>query len=434
MSFKDKKIHFVGIKGVGMTALAQILKAQGAVVSGSDGDEVFFTDEVLKKIGITPKKYNAENITSDLDFVISSTAYYFNGESQGSNPEITAAEEQQRTILTYPEALGMLAKDYRVIAVAGSNGKSTTTAMLGWILEKADSDPTVIVGTKVKQWETNARAGKSDYLIIEADEYREAFLRYTPHGAVITNISYDHPDYFKTEADYNKSFEAFADSIERDGFLVTNSDQPELRAIEEKSRAKNIKVIRGVEYDTQSIIIQFPGALYRENAAAALLVARELGVTESDARAALQTFPGTARRFDIVKETDDYILIDDYAHHPEGIRATLAGVKEKYPDKKCIAIFQPHTFSRTELLLTEFATSFQDADEVGILPIYASAREAVGSVTSKDLYTKLLNTKPNAMYLEDREDGREYIKNAMQGGNVIITMGAGDIGDLLRQV
>jgi len=435
--FAKKKVHLVGVKGVGVTALAQILVARGALVSGSDTEEVFFTDRVLQKIGLNPTLFAKENITDDLDYVISSTAYFFDNQPQGENPEIAAALTKKIPILTYPEALAKIAQEYKVIAVAGSNGKSTTTAMLGWILEAVGVDPTVLVGTKVLQWESNARVGQSEYLIIEADEYREAFLEYQPDGLIILNINYDHPDYFSTEQDYEQAFVKLVRGVDSDGFILLNGDNPKTTKLKTEAKTKKVFLFgsgENADWKTRTINLpSLPGKAYQENANAAVYAAHLLGISIEKAVAAVEAFPGTARRFEIVTQNKDYTLIDDYAHHPDAIEKTLEGIRSQNPEGKIIALFQPHTFSRTKALLQDFARSFSVADEVAILPTYTSARETVGEITSQMLVAQIQKYHPNAKYLEVGEVS-EFVKTRAGGGAIILGMGAGNIGDILRKV
>lgn len=477
MTFQNKKIHLVGVKGVGMTALAQILIAKNAHVTGSDGSEVFFTDEVLKSLGIQIQKYSAENITDNLDLVISSAAYYFDGKAQGDNPEIKAALEKKIQILTYPETLGELAKDYKVIAIAGTHGKSTTTAMLGWILDQTKNpnlDPTVLVGTMVKGWNSNARVGEGQYLVVEADEYRDAFLHYKPHGLIITSIDHDHPDYFKTKEDYINSFKKLIEQTDPKGWIIGCDKYEEVRALLNKAAAAGRKVhfygqepkqpcvnfyygyrpwqisdggqpfrayicygdfVSGhSDGQVEEFKINFPGETYMLNAIAAIAAAQKLGIPLMGSSKALSSFPGTRRRFEILEKTAEYVLIDDYAHHPTEIQKTLEGARKFYLNQKIIAIFQPHTFSRTKLLLEDFAKSFKEADEVGIMPVYASAREAKGDVGSKELAEQAQKYHSNVTYLKDRKAAVNFLREKQKNQNVILLMGAGDVGSLWQDL
>ncbi len=494
---KGQKIHLIGIKGVGMTALAQILAARGCKVTGSDGADEFFTDEVLKRLKIpVAQPFAANNIPVGTDLIISSVAYYFpvrsndrqgsasNGAGDGNirdNPEVAEALKRNLKIITYPQALGELSKQYQVIAVAGSHGKSTTTAMLGWILEKVGFEPNVIVGTKVNKWESNARTGKGPFLVIEADEYRDAFLNYKPFGAIITSIDYDHPDYFKTPAAYSESFKKLVDNIDPKGFLVIEGDNRETKMLYAYAVKRGMKVLsygfaaenkmcrledKGIGYSPAgdhaksknvsqlfhvlfygkeiAASIPFPGKQYVLNSGAAIVAAIMAGASAEESAKALADFPGTARRLEVVKNTKDYIIIDDYAHHPTAITITLEGIKALYPDRKIICVFQPHMFSRTQALLSEFAKCFTPADEVGIMEIFPSARETpipepAGAVRGRHLAPMLFGVNGEVLsretkkfhshveYLVDVKSGKQFVKQFLKDGNVIVLMGAGDV-------
>lgn len=395
-----KTAYFVGIKGVGMTALAQILQGRGVRVSGSDTDENFFTDEVLTRLRIPFKEgFSKNNIPERTDLVISSVAYINSG-----NIEIVEAKKRGLTITTYPEALAELFNDSWGIAVTGSHGKSTTSAMLGFILEYAGLDPTVVVGSRVNQWKSNARVGKSKYFIIEADEYRDAFLRYWPKMILLTNIDYDHPDYFPTEESYAMSFKNFTSRVPHD--MLMRGNNPE-----------------------QKFNLKLPGEYNQENASLAHQAALKLGVSEDISREALENFDGLARRFESYGKYNDTLLFDDYAHHPSEIRAVLKATREKYPHKKIIALFQPHTFSRTKVLFKDFTRAFGDADTAYILKTYGSAREKGPDVWGKKL-AEALHTR----YFTSHKSVLSGIKKDLDAGMVFLTLGAGDGWQILKML
>ncbi len=463
MFTQGAKIHLIGIKGVGMTALAQILQGRGCVVSGSDGPATFFTNAVLKKLEIPFfETFAADHISDDVEIVISSAAYLrpaqgdHEAQALGGNVEVVEALKCGVKLLTYPQAIGILAKEYKVIAVAGSHGKSTTTALLGWILEKTGIDPTVIVGTKVNKWGSNARAGRGEFLVVEADEYREAFLNYEPYGAIITSIDYDHPDYYKTPADYLKAFEKFANLVSPKGFLVGCGDDAAVKQICFTASRRGVRVLtygsgelndvfvadKGIDKHLQMFhvmfsdkhfalaAIAFPGRQYILNSGAALATALLMGADRTKAVEAVKSFPGTARRLEVIKSAtkqEPAIIIDDYAHHPTAISITLEGVAKMYSGYKLVAVFQPHMFSRTAVLLDEFAKSFSIADEVGLMEIYASARETGGAVSGKDLVAKAQQYHEHVTYLPTHEAGKEFVKQFVKQKAVIVLMGAGDV-------
>ena len=404
----------IGVKGVGMAALAEVLVKNGFIVSGSDAKDDFITAGALKRLNINITKFSAENV-KNAKAVIRSNAY------NSDNAEVRAAQYLNIPIFSYPEVVAELFNAHYGIAVAGSHGKTTTTAMLAHILKSAEKNITAIVGSTVLDWGSGAIAGdlaKPDALfVLEADEYKEAFLNYHPRGAIITNIDYDHPDYFKTPKSYVEAFENLAAQIQPGGFLIGCGDDAEVVKILDtakkalakggqagvktysygfektndfhitEEKIKNSKQcftvkFAGKKYD---FTVPYPGRQYVLNSVAAFAAAKHLGVAPEKIAQGIATFPGTARRLEVLKNENGVMIIDDYAHHPTAITVTLAGIKAMYPGKKIVALFQPHMFSRTEALLHEFASCFTPADIVGIMEIYPSARETSGPVNGKDL-------------------------------------------------
>lgn len=471
-------MHLIGIKGVAMTALAQVLKARGLGVTGSDGPAQFFTDAILKKLKIKyARQFSPSNIPKDVDAVISSAAYLHNGKVL-DNVEVEAALKKKIPTYTYPEVMGELTRQYETIAVTGSHGKSTTSALLAHVLTKCGVNPTAIIGSRVNSWKANARVassapsvdsgqagsgqGKKGLLVIEADEYREAFLKYSYVGGIITSIDYDHPDYFKTPAQYSQAFLKFTKKIPKSGFLVICGDDHQVAQLGIYARTKKVRtlsygfggnndiVVReaGVKRQTaakgepQQLLtvlfngkrysgtIPFVGKQYVLNSGATFGVAMMLGIEPAQAIAAMASFSGTARRLETVKKAKDYIIIDDYAHHPTAINITLEGVRAMYPKRHIVAVFQPHMFSRTQALLEPFAKSFGHADEVGIMEIYPSARETTGPVNGRDLAARAKFYHPRLTYLPTMEAGKQYVKQHAKNNNVIVLMGAGNVNEL----
>ena len=456
-----KKIYMIGIKGVGMTMLAQFLAAKGVEVTGSDVKEKFMTDEVLKKSGIKViENFDTKNIPNDAYLIIYSTAY-----NESTNIEVKMAKEGKTKVLAYAEALGQIFNDQYGIAVAGSHGKTTTTAWLGFVMQQAGLHPNVLVGASVPQFDGCAIVGPSDYLVIEADEYQNKLRYFDPKAVLLNNIDYDHPDFFPAPDDYEQAFIEFIAKIPKKGFLVANFDDSIIRKIVNvNSRAKVIsyaineaadyvaynikffngkqffKVKIGVENDTDEedlilnkelgdFSIQLSGRHNIYNALAVIAASIELGINLSDIRKALEDFSGTARRMQTLGEYNGAIIIDDYAHHPTEIKATLSGIKELYPKKNKIVVFHPHTFTRTKALLNDFAKSFNDADELIVIDIYGSAREVHGGVSSEDLVNKIkeANQRTKASYISTLNEVEKYLRKKIGSQDVVILMGAGDI-------
>ena len=418
------KIHFIGIGGIGVSALAQYYLAKGHEISGSDLVASEIT-EYLEKKGVKIIIGNsAENISQDLDLVVYSPAV------KKDNPELIEAlkiknyKNLKIKIKSYPEALGDLTKEYYTIAIAGAHGKSTTTAMIGLVLTKAGFDPTVIVGTKLKEFgDSNFRFGKSKFLVIEACEYDSSFLHYLPKIIVVTNIDKEHLDYFKTFANVKKAFKNFIAKLPPSGFLVFNK-RPSMR----QKRAAKIKKI-----------LKVPGMHNVFNALDALEVARILKIKDEITFQALSEFTGTWRRFEekeLKIENCKLKIISDYAHHPNEIIATLKAAREKYPKKKIWCIFQPHQYQRTHYLFNDFVKVFRNAkiDKTIITDIYDVAgretKKISADVSSKKLVKKI--AKKNVIYLP-MASLEKFIKENIKSGEVLIIMGAGDIYKLAEK-
>jgi UDP-N-acetylmuramate--alanine ligase len=430
------KIHLIGIGGIGVSALAQYYLAKGHKVSGSDLVASEITEDLKKKgIKIIVGNYG-KNIEKDFDLVVHSPAV------KPNNPEYKKAKQLKIKTQSYPEALGDLTKEYYTVAISGAHGKSTTTAMIALILTEAGLDPTVIVGTRVKEFgNSNFRYGQSKVLVIEACEYDSSFLHYCPKVEVITNVDKEHLDFFKT---FNKVKKAFADFIEKlpkDGFLVFNEDDQNIPKIENpewypqfKSFGYSLKQKEGVKIKS---ILKVPGKHNISNALAALQVARLLEVPDSITFKALSEFLGTWRRFDIKQGNASgkkITLVSDYAHHPNEIIATLTAAREKYKKKNIWCVFQPHQHQRTFYLFNDFVKTFQEAkiNKIIITDIYDVAgretKKINKGVSSKEL-VEVIN-KENVIYLP-MDKIENFVKENINQKDVLIIMGAGDIYKLV---
>jgi len=419
------KIHFIGIGGIGVSALAQYYLGKGNEVSGSDIASSETTEDLKKKgavIFIGPN--SAENI-KDYDLVVHSPAVKEN------NPELIEAEMKGIKILSYPRALGELTKEYITIAVSGTHGKSTTTAMISLVLVEAGLDPTVIVGTKLKEFNnSNFRMGRSEYLVIEACEHEESFLQYWPKIIVVTNIEEDHLDYYVNIENIKKAFNEFVSHLKKDGILIKTKET----LIDTDKKTINYSLEDKKEVEKLKEIIKIPGEHNILDALAALKVARVLKIKDDVALKALSQYAGSWRRFEVT-QLPDFILIDDYAHHPTEILATLKGAREKYTDKKIFCVFQPHQYQRTYLLFDDFVKTFKEVmekkliDKLFLIDIYDVAgresEEAKEKVSSK----KLSEAIGNATYVL-----KEDLFKELNGGEVVIFMGAGNIYNLSQDL
>lgn len=455
-----KKAYLIGIKGVGMTAAAQILRAHGVSVSGSDTSDFFFTQEVLKTHEIPFfDGFQAENVPKDADVIIYSTAY-----TSRNNPELAEAEKHQKRLLSYPEFIGLLTRQKRAIAVCGTHGKTTTTALLAHTLKEAGLDPSAVVGGSVGNWSGCALSGTGEYFVFEADEYQNKFSQYSPWGAILTSVDWDHPDFFPSEAEYKEVFTRFVQKIPTRGILVFNGDDLKVVGVASQSRvakvqygfhASNTIRIENMEYvtgtDGSGIRQQFEAfagtehlgsfsiALFGRhnvmNAAAVIGMCRWLGVDIKNIRKGLRTFTGVVRRFEYIGVRNGAILMDDYGHHPEEIISTLAAAKRVFEGRNIIVVFQPHTYSRTQALLEEFAQSFGDASKVYLLNIYASARERTGEVSSQDLEAHINRyTFGKAEFCDSRDLLIDKMKRELTCNDVVFSIGAGDVWEITHQL
>ena len=417
MIWKDKKIHFVGIKGTGMSGLAELLKEEGAEVSGSDTEEEFPSDILLKKTGIPVRTFQSGNITKEINLVIYSSAYI------EENIELKEAHELKITCWSYAEALAKFAERKKTIIITGTHGKTTTTALLGTIFEAAGLDPTVITGDMVKNWENSIRAGKGKYFIAEGDEYQEKFRLFKPVGILIPSLDWDHPDYFKTPEEYLNSFRAWL------------GENPEAKFISIAEVSKKLGVAAESPEAADEAIFQksnfvFPGDKYKSNALLAIRLARLFNISESNIITGINNFKGVGRRLDYYANW----IVYDYAHHPEEIKATLRALSGKHPDQSIIAVFQPHTYSRTKAFLEEFAKSFSGAKAVFFENIYASAREKAAGVTISDLIKAAKQFHPEVYYFRDFTL-EEFLEFCHKKKNPLaVFMGAGDIWQKARQL
>jgi len=409
-------VHFIGIGGIGVSALAQYYLEKGYKVSGSDLVSSEIT-EALKKKGakIFIGKHKAKNLPKDTDLVIYSPAVPKN------NPELKKAIYRTPTpidSLSYPEALGRLTKKYFTIAVSGTHGKSTTASMIGLLLVKAGLDPTIIVGTKLKEFgDSNCRMGKSKYLVIEADEHMASFLNYWPKIIVIINIEADHLDYYRNLRNLKKAFNEFVSHLPKDGVLITN------KSVDKKAFPKLKKILK------------VPGVHNIYNASLALAVARVLKIPDKVSFKALSEYKGSWRRFEITKTLDPKpcTLVSDYAHHPTEIKVTLKAAREKYPKKKIWCVYQPHQYQRTYYLFNDFVKVFKKApvNKLIITDIYDVAGREEKEIEKKIRSEKLIKTikKPWAIYLK-KDEILDHLKKNLKGGEIVIIMGAGDIYEL----
>jgi UDP-N-acetylmuramate--alanine ligase len=441
---KDKKIHFIGIGGISMSGLAEILIEKNFKVSGSDMKASSITEKLSSngaKIYIGQSK---NNITKDIDLVIYTAAI------SHENPELMRAKELGIQTLTRAEFLGYIMKGHKYnVAVAGTHGKTTTTSMLAHICLDADLDPTILVGGQLDIINGNVRPGNSDYFLTEACEYTASFLKFFPYVGVILNIDADHLDYYKDINDIQNAFINFAKLIPEDGYLVCFAEDEKMDKVISAARcnvltyginsgditAKNITfnekgcahfdVYEGC-VKTLSIQLNVPGHHNVLNSLASICTGLSLNISKDKIVEGLHNFKGTHRRFEVKGTKNGITVIDDYAHHPTEIKATLSATKN-YPHKRIVCLFQPHTYSRTISLFNEFTEAFDAADEIILADIYAAREQDTGLVSSNMLGAKIRERGLNCYNFHSFEDIVSYLDKNLQKDDIFLTVGAGDV-------
>lgn len=439
-------LHFTGIGGISMSALAEIMISRGFTVTGSDSHESKITDH-LESLG-AKIFYNqvAGNISSDIDVLIYTAAI------KQDNPELVKAKELGIPLLTRAEFLGQIMLNYPMaIGVSGTHGKSTTTSMLSQIMLEGNTDPTILVGGIMPAIHGNTRVGHSDKLITEACEYTNSFLSFKPNMAIILNVAADHLDFFKDLDDIRHSFRKFAELVPDDGFLVINSDIDNLEYFTDGLKCKVITVgsdpaksdysATNIEFDQFAkgsydlvvngeksfhVALNVTGEHNIYNSLAAIAAAHAMGISDENIKAGLTQYGGTDRRFQYKGKVGDVTIIDDYAHHPDEITATIKTAKH-YPHKKMWVVFQPHTYSRTKSLLPEFGKALKEADAVVLADIYAAREKDTLGVSSLDVKKEIEKYGTEVHYYPSFSEIENFLLESCSPGDLLITMGAGDV-------
>ena len=420
---KYKAVHFIGIGGIGISAIARMMLLDGKNVSGSDRDRSKVTDE-LQKIGIKVTiGQGAQNVPEACDLVVYTHAL------GADNPELVEAKGRGIPMLTYPQTLNLISKEKYTIAISGTHGKTTTTGMVARVLMDAGLDPTVIIGSLMKNpdgTESNFTPGKSEYLVVEADEYKKSFHNLHPKILVINNIDEDHLDFYKDLADIQDSFAEVVKKVPADGYIVTDPKNPHVTPT-----LKNA-VGKVVDYTTHILVdvtLKIPGKHNMSNAGVALAIADILNIKKETAVASLKDFGGLWRRFEFKGTTKKGAQVyDDYAHNPQKVFATLESAHELFPDKKIVVVYQPHLYSRTKTLFKEFIKAFDRADAVIFVPIYP-AREPFDPTISSDMVADEIKKRGTREVhsVKDFSEAETLLKEKYDtSDHVIFTMGAGD--------
>lgn len=429
---KIKKVHFIGIGGIGMSALARYMLKEGKEVSGSDASD----SDLIQALGDEGVDISighvADHISPDVDLVVYTIAI------QHNNPELVYAREKDIATASYPEMLGIISEGKYTVAVAGTHGKTTTTAMLAKVLRDAGQHPTIVVGslldtsiaTGPKGGRTNFIHGESDLFVVEACEYKRSFLNLAPNILVITNIDIDHLDYYEDLEDIQDAFRELVSKVPDDGYIICDNDDPRVQAVLEDTSAHI------VDYnDIEDVVsLSVPGEHNISNARAAISVAQLLNIHRGWAIKALEDFRGTWRRAEHICSLDDTLVFDDYAHHPTEIKASLEGFRSAYPDRYLCVVFQPHLYSRTKILLDDFGASFGAADEIIILPIYAAREGDDPSIRATHLVERIEGSGGSVQYLETFDEVISYVSRSLPENSLVLTMGAGDVYNIARKL
>ena len=454
-------VHFIGIGGSGLSAIARLLLESGYTVSGSDRALTPFADEVRKAGATVYVGHHARNVAG-ADWIVRSSAI------AEDNPEVQAATRTNIPVYKRADFLGEMMSEKTGIAIAGTHGKTTTTAMTAWVLSELGRDPSFIVGGVVKNLGVNAHAGKGTLFVIEADEYDNMFLGLKPQIEVVTSLEHDHPDFFPTFDVMVQSFQTFTNLLPADGTLIVCAEDAGASALIPHVRkagrnviaygvqsdstinapywvmARNVKAnqrggfdfvassnLKSTGLNSAEVSLQVPGEHNLRNALAVLAVVDVLGLSREKAAQALAKFTGTGRRFELRGEVNGISVFDDYAHHPTEIKATLAGARARYPKRRIWAVWQPHTYSRTQALYLEFSRAFKDADEVIVTEVYA-AREPKQDFTSAEIVSGMPH--PSARFIALLPEVSDHLIRNLQASDVLIVLSAGDADKICTDV
>ncbi len=442
---KIKHVHFVGIGGISMSGLAKILFSLGYKISGSD-ENASHNTEVLESLGIKVDLGHSGQNVSGADLVVYTVAV------KEDNPELVTARKLGIPVIDRATLLGRIMKMYPYsVAVSGTHGKTTTTSMVTTMMIESRLDPTVHIGGELDAIGGNIRIGGSSYFVTEACEYYESFLDFRPHVAVVLNIELDHVDYYKNMDQLKEAFRKFVGQVPREGFLVTCLDDPNAANLLESASCNKITyglksqdadfTARDIVFNSRgcasytlvkagepvtAIRLNVPGIHNVGNSLAAIAACSALGCGIDSMARGLEKFTGIRRRFEVKGTVGDVMVVDDYAHHPSEVKATLRAAR-KCAGSKIWCVFQPHTYSRTKYLLDDFSESFWDADTVIVTDIYASREKDTGEIHSKALADALTAKGKDAVYISGFEAIAEYLKKNASPGDMVITMGAGDV-------
>ncbi len=440
-----RKIHMVGIGGIGMSGIAEILLDSGFEVTGSDRQLSEITERLVKLGATIYKGHSAKNL-DEADVVVYSSAV------RPDNPELTAAAEKKIPVIRRAEMLAELMRMRYGIAIAGTHGKTTTTSMTSLVLMEGGLDPTVIVGGKLSSFGgTNARLGHGEYIVVEADEFDRSFLQLTPVVGAITTLEREHLDIYSDLEDIKSAFIEFANKVPFYGFVILCLDEPSIQEILPLIRKKVVTYGVNAQSDLRAVNISFEGKHSRfnllrqgkdlgeinlsvpglhniKNSMAAIGIGLELGIDFPKTKKAVESFTGVYRRLEFKADKDGVMIVDDYAHHPTEVGATLSALKTGWPDRRVVAVFQPHLYTRTRDFHEEFGRSFLNADVLVVTEIYPAREEPIQGITGELVVNdaKAFGHK-EAFFVPDKKELPAFLMKKMKAGDIVVTLGAGDI-------
>jgi UDP-N-acetylmuramate--alanine ligase len=444
-----QRVHLIGVGGIHMSGIAQILRHRGHFVSGSDLTLSPLTSR-LEDLGVAVHSGHEAANVDDAELVVYTSA------AHDDNPELVEARRRGIQTIKRAEMVARLMEGKQVIAVAGAHGKTTTTSLIAFMLKRGGLDPTYMLGGESIDLEGNAAPGHGEYFVVEADEYDRAFLHYRPHVAVVTNIEPDHLDIYGTIEELTDAFRQFLSQVDNNGFILACTDSPVVQAVSHEAVGDAVYTppVRVVSYglnpdadwtatisskgvDRSSFMVVFgkqvwgevttvlPGVHNVSNSLAAIAVGEFVGLPKEAIQSAVAEFRGVRRRFELVGEAGGVRVMDSYAHHPTEVRADLAAARQRFPGRRLVCLFQPHTYTRTRYLLDDFRTCFRDCDVLFVARTYAAREEPSAGMTAEELAHEI--TDPPARYAGELDEAARMVESELNPGDVFFSIGAGDV-------
>jgi len=423
--FKARQVHFIGVGGIGISAIAKMLLGRKVHVSGSDLNDSSLIDE-LRKIGADISLgHDALNIPAECELVVYTNALLEN------NVELIEAKKRGIRTLSYPEALGEISRDQYVIAISGNAGKTTTTAMIAKTLEDANLDPTAELGAIVPSWKSNYRIGKGKYFVVEADEFNDNFLHLKPDITIVTNIEMDHPEYFENFEAVKESFKKFL--LQTKQTIVANLKDPAIALILKDVMKQTSVTSFDYSNDDYNLNLKIPGEFNKLNASAAFRVGLLLGLNPQIIKESLQNYTGVGRRFEYIGDYKNAQVYSDFGHHPTEIKKTMEAARQKFPKQRIVLVYQPHMFSRTKALFNDFIKVFGSipVNKIILTDIYPSREADAGLVHAKDLVD---TANLDILVYHSKNELVEILGGEIKPDDVVFFMGAGDIDKLARKI